>query len=110
MLKPTGKVILLLKIEVDEQSVREMIEKAIHIKVEELVRDKYFFTYNELSKYLNMSKPSIEKSLIKNGLKYYKMGSKYLFKKDEVDYFLDQVTESMTATNNDFNLFQIDYK
>ncbi len=95
----------LLDIQVDEKTVNEMLEKAINEKVEELAHQKYFMTYQELADYLNISKPVIEDRLIKNGLRYYKMGSKYLFKKNEVDEFLDDMTASMTATNNDLKFF-----
>lgn len=81
-----------------------MLEKAISEKVDEIAKKKYFLTYTELSKYLSISKPLIEERLIQNGLKYYKMGSKYLFKRDEVDEFLDHLTANMTHKNNDFKL------
>nr|WP_216667930.1 helix-turn-helix domain-containing protein [Sporosarcina jiandibaonis] len=84
-----------------------MLEKAINARVEKLAKQKYFMTYNELAEYLNLSKPTIEDRLIKNGMKYYKQGSKYLFKRDEVDAFLDSMTASMTATNNDIKFFTI---
>lgn len=96
----------MLNIEVDEKTVNIMLEKAINERVDELVKQKYFLTYSELSKYLNISRPIIEDRLIKNGLKYYKVGSKYLFKKDEVNEFLDDMTESMTATNNDLKFYR----
>ncbi|WP_449355815.1 excisionase family DNA-binding protein [Virgibacillus natechei] len=83
-----------------------MLEKEISKRVDEIVNEKYFMTYGELASYLNLSKPTIEDRLIKNGLKYYKQGSKYLFKKNEVDDFLDDMTESMTATNNDIKFFE----
>jgi len=82
-----------------------MLEKAINERVDELVKLKYFLSYNELSEYLNISKPIIEDRLIKNGLKYYKVGAKYLFKRSEVDEFLDTITASMDATNNDLKFF-----
>lgn len=82
-----------------------MLEKAINEKVDELAKMKYFMTYTELARYLNLSKPTIEDRLVKNGLKYYKQGSKYLFKKNEVDEFLDDMTASMNATNNDLKFF-----
>ncbi|ASV69980.1 excisionase [Cytobacillus kochii] len=82
-----------------------MLQKAINERVEELAKIKYFMTYQELSEYLNISKPIIEDRLIKNGLKYYKVGSKYLFKKTEVDEFLDDMTANMTLTNNDIKFF-----
>ena len=82
-----------------------MLEKAINEKVDEFAKMKYFMTYTELARYLNLSKPTIEDRLVKNGLKYYKQGSKYLFKKNEVDEFLDDMTASMNATNNDLKFF-----
>ncbi|TYR78436.1 helix-turn-helix domain-containing protein [Priestia megaterium] len=96
----------MLNIEIDEKTVNSMLEKAINERVDELAKQKYFLTYSELSEYLNISKPIIEDRLIKNGLKYYKVGSKYLFKKSEVDEFLDDMTASMTATNNDLKFYQ----
>ncbi|WP_449623196.1 helix-turn-helix domain-containing protein [Robertmurraya sp. Marseille-Q9965] len=92
----------MLDIKIDEKTVSKMLEEAISERVEELAKQKYFFTYSELSKYLNISKPVIEERLIKNGLKYYKMGSKYLFKRSDVDEFLDYITENMSTVNNDF--------
>ncbi|MEH7356805.1 helix-turn-helix domain-containing protein [Neobacillus drentensis] len=95
----------MLDIKIDEKTVSTLLENAINERVDELAKQKYFLTYNELSKYLNISKPIIEDRLIKNGLKYYKIGSKYLFKKSEVDEFLDDVTSCMNATNNDLKFF-----
>jgi len=94
-----------LEISIDEKTVNTMLEKAINEKVDELAKMKYFMTYTELARYLNLSKPTIEDRLVKNGLKYYKQGSKYLFKKNEVDEFLDDMTASMNATNNDLKFF-----
>lgn len=96
----------MLDINIDQDTVKDMLEKAINERVDELAKEKYFLTYNELASYLNLSKPTIEDRLIKNGLRYYKQGSKYLFKKDEVDLFLDEMTESMTATNNDIKFYK----
>lgn len=100
-----GQVITMLNIQVNEETVKSMLEEAIQERVEELSKQKYFMTYNELAAYLNISKPIIEDRLIKNGLKFYKVGTKYLFKRDEVDAFLDEATASMTATNNDIKFF-----
>ncbi|PGZ56827.1 excisionase [Bacillus cereus] len=96
----------MLNVQIDEKMVNSMLEKAINEKVEELAKEKYFLTYKELSEYLNISKPTIEERLVKNGLRYYKVGSKYLFKKNEVDEFLDDMTSNMNATNNDIKLYQ----
>lgn len=96
----------MLNIDIDEKTVRVMLEKAINDRVEELVNEKYFMTFADLEKYLNLSKPTIMDRLIKNGLRYYKQGSKYLFKKTEVDQFLDDMTMSMTDTNNDLKFFE----
>lgn len=95
----------MFNVQIDEKTVNEMLEKAINERVEELAKLKYFMSYKELADYLNISKPIIEDRLIKNGLKYYKVGSKYLFKKEEVDQFLDDMTASMTTTNNDLKFF-----
>lgn len=96
----------MLNIQIDEKTVQTMLEKAISERVDELAKQKYFMTYAELATYLNISKPTIEDRLIKNGLKFYKVGSKYLFKKGEVDSFLDNMTANMSATNNDINFFK----
>lgn len=95
----------MLNVQINESTVNAMLEKAIAEHVDELAKQKYFMTYNELAEYLNISKPIIEDRLIKNGLKYYKVGAKYLFKRDEVDAFLDTMTARMTATNNDIKFF-----
>ncbi|PKG22727.1 excisionase family DNA-binding protein [Niallia nealsonii] len=96
----------MLNIQIDDKVVNSMLEKAINERVEELAKQKYFLTYSDLSEYLNISKPIIEDRLIKNGLKYYKVGSKYLFKRSEVDEFLDDMTSNMNATNNDIKYYQ----
>ncbi|CAN7578862.1 excisionase family DNA-binding protein [Rossellomorea sp. LjRoot5] len=95
----------MLDITIDERMVNTLLEDAINKHVEKLAKQKYFLTYNELSQYLNISKPVIEERFIKNGLKYYKIGSKYLFKRTEVDEFLDEITECMNPTNNDLKFF-----
>ena len=95
----------MLDIRIDEKTVNTLLEEAINKRVDELAKQKYFLTYNELSNYLNISKPIIEDRFIKQGLKYYKIGSKYLFKKNEVDEFLDDITTCMNVTNNDLKFF-----
>lgn len=82
-----------------------MLENAINERVEEIAKQKYFLTFSELSKYLNISRPLIEDRLIKNGLNFYRIGSKYLFKREEVDEFLDYMTANMNIYNNDIKLF-----
>lgn len=71
----------------------------------EKAREKYFLTYSEFSQYLNISKPSIEELLIKNGCPFYKVGTKYLFKRVEIDEFLNDITEGMNNRNNDIKIF-----
>ena len=96
----------MFQLQVDEATAKQMMEAAINERVEELAKEKYFLTYNELADYLNISKPVIEDRLIKNGMKFYKVGSKYLFKRDEVDQFLDEITASMTIGHNDLKFFE----
>ncbi|XNJ08182.1 helix-turn-helix domain-containing protein [Bacillus thuringiensis serovar fukuokaensis] len=96
----------LLNVQIDEKTVNNMLEKAINERVEELAKEKYFLSFKELSEYLNISKPTIDEHLLKNGLPYYKVGTKYLFKKNEVDEFLDDMTSNMNATNNDVKLYR----
>lgn len=96
----------MFQLQVDEATAKQMMEAAINERVEELAKQKYFMTYNELSDYLNISKPVIDERLIKNGMNFYRVGSKYLFKRDEVDQFLDEITQSMTIGNNDLKFFE----
>ena len=98
----------MFNINIDEQEARELLEQAINQRVEELAHEKFFMTYKELSEYLNLSKPTIEELLINNGMKYYKVGSTYRFKKSDVDEFMNQLTSQMDIQNNDFK--QIDIK
>ena len=98
----------MFNINIDEQEARELLEQAINQRVEELAHEKFFMTYKELSEYLNLSKPTIEELLINNGMKYYKVGSTYRFKKSDVDEFMNQLTSQMDIHNNDFK--QIDIK
>src|SRR5699024_1712307 len=95
----------MFQLQVDEQTAREMMQKAIDERVEELANEKYFMTYNELADYLQISKPVIDERLIKNGMKFYKVGTKYLFKKDDVNQFLDDITANMNIGNNDFKFY-----
>lgn len=91
----------MFNINIDEQEARDMLQKAIDERIEELVHDRYFMTYKELSEYLNLSKPTIEDLLIKNGMKYYRVGSTYRFKKSDVDEFMERITNQMDNRNND---------
>lgn len=95
----------MLNVEINQETVKVMLEKAINERVDEVAKQKYFMTYAELADYLNLSRPTIEDRLLKNGLRFYKQGSKYLFRRSDVDAFLDQMCESMTATNNDIKFF-----
>ena len=95
----------MFQLQVDEQTAREMMQEAIDERVEELANEKYFMTYNELADYLQISKPVIDERLIKNGMKFYKVGTKYLFKKDDVNQFLDDITANMNIGNNDFKFY-----
>ncbi|AVO01734.1 helix-turn-helix domain-containing protein [Staphylococcus simulans] len=91
----------MFNIDIDEQEARDMLQKAIDERVEELARQKYFMNYKELSEYLNLSKPTIEDLLIKNGMRYFKVGSTYRFKKSDVDEFMERITCQMDNRNND---------
>lgn len=92
----------MFNINIDEAEAREMLQKAIDERVDELAKAKMFMTFKELSEYLNLSKPTIEDLLIKNGMKYFRCGTKYLFKRSDVDEFMEYVTSQMNNTNNDF--------
>ncbi|WP_145422135.1 helix-turn-helix domain-containing protein [Staphylococcus hominis] len=97
----------MFNINIDEQEARELLEQAINQRVDELAHEKFFMTYKELSEYLNLSKPTIEELLINNGMKYYKVGSTYRFKKSDVDEFMNQLTQHMDIHNNDFKQVNI---
>ena len=81
----------MFNIGIDEDEARELLEQAINERVDELARDKYFMTFKELSEYLNLSKPTIDELLIKNGMRYFRVGSTYRFKKSDVDAFMEQI-------------------
>ncbi|MCG3402593.1 helix-turn-helix domain-containing protein [Staphylococcus massiliensis] len=98
----------MFNINIDEDEARELLEQAINERVDELARDKYFMTFKELSEYLNLSKPTIDELLIKNGMRYFRVGSTYRFKKSDVDAFMEQITAQMDIQNND--LKRVDMK
>lgn len=91
----------MIDIQINESEARQMLEEAIEKRVEELAKEKYFMTFKELSSYLNLSKPTIDELLIKNGMKYYRVGSTYRFKRSDVDEFMDCITAQCTPLNND---------
>lgn len=91
----------MFNIGIDEDEARELLQQAIDERVEELASERYWLTYKELADYLNLSKPTIEDLLIKNGMKYFRVGSTYRFKKSDVDDFMDHITSQMDITNND---------
>lgn len=97
----------MFNINIDESEAREMLQKAIDDRIEELAKEKYFMTYKELAEYLNLSKPTIDDLLIKNGLPYYKVGSTYRFKKIDVDTFMNSITAQMDIMNNDLKNLKI---
>lgn len=96
----------LLNVQIDERTVNNMLEKAINERVEELAKQKYFMTMEELTDYLNLSRPTIMDRLLKNGCPYYKNGTRYMFKRDEIDKFLNEMTMQMSATQNDIQFFE----
>ena len=91
----------MFNIGIDEDEARELLQQAIDERVEELASERYWLTYKELADYLNLSKPTIDDLLIKNGMKYFRVGSTYRFKKSDVDDFMDHITSQMDITNND---------
>ncbi|WP_436888718.1 helix-turn-helix domain-containing protein [Mammaliicoccus sciuri] len=91
----------MFNINIDESEARQMLQEAIDKRVEELAKEKYFMTYKELAEYLNLSKPTIDELLIKNGLRYFRVGSTYRFKKSDVDNFMNSITAQMDIMNND---------
>lgn len=91
----------MFNVDINEDEAREMLQNAIDQRIEELAKEKYFMTYKELSEYLNLSKPTIDDLLIKNGMKYYRVGATYRFKKSDVDEFMDSITSQMDIMNND---------
>ena len=97
----------MFNIGMDEDEARELLEQAINERVDELARDKYFMTFKELSEYLNLSKPTIDELLIKNGMRYFRVGSTYRFKKSDVDAFMEQITAQMDIQNNDLKRVDI---
>lgn len=97
----------MFNIGIDADEARELLEQAINERVDELARDKYFMTFKELSEYLNLSKPTIDELLIKNGMRYFRVGSTYRFKKSDVDAFMEQITAQMDIQNNDLKRVDI---
>lgn len=95
----------MLNISFNDEVVKSMLQSSIDKRLDELAKEKYFMTFKDLAEYVSLSRPTIEDRLLKNGMKYYKQGSKYLFKRDEVDAFLDDMTASLTASNNDIKFF-----
>lgn len=90
----------MINIQLDDDIVNKKLDDAINAKVEELAHERYFLTMQQLSQYINLSIPVIHDRLILNDLPHYRMGTKYLFKKSEVDEFLDAMTKSLTGTND----------
>ena len=94
-------------INIDESEAREMLQKAIDERVEELASERYWLTYKQLAEYLNLSKPTIDDLLIKNGMPYFRVGSTYRFKKSDVDNFMNSITAQMDLMNNDLKTLKI---
>lgn len=97
----------MFNININEDEARDMMQQAIDQRIEELVKEKYFMTYKELSEYLNLSKPTIDDLLIKNGMKYFRVGVTYRFKKSDVDEFMDRITSQTDIMNNDLKKMKI---
>ncbi|MBO3062013.1 helix-turn-helix domain-containing protein [Mammaliicoccus fleurettii] len=97
----------MFNININENEAREMLQQAIDERVEELASERYWLTYKQLSEYLNLSKPTIDDLLIKNGMPYFKVGSTYRFKKSDVDNFMNSITSHMNIMNNDLKNLKV---
>lgn len=97
----------MFNINIDESEARQMLQEAIDERVEELASERYWLTYKELAEYLNLSKPTIDELLIKNGMPYFRVGSTYRFKKSDVDHFMNSITSQMDIMNNDLKNLKI---
>ena len=92
----------MLNVQLDEETVNQLIKDEVKKKVDELAALNYFMTYKETLEYVRMSRPTFEHALLESGLlDYYKVGTKYLFKRSDVDEALDLLTGSTTDTNRD---------
>ena len=56
---------------------------------EELIREKIFFTTNELSSYLHVSTQTINKKRKAGELPYFKIGRKVFFRKEKIDLWIN---------------------
>lgn len=97
----------MFNININESEAREMLQQAINERVEELASERYWLTYKQLAEYLNLSKPTIDDLLIKNGMPYFKVGSTYRFKKSDVDNFMNSITSHMNIMNNDLKNLKV---
>ncbi|PTI34567.1 excisionase [Mammaliicoccus vitulinus] len=97
----------MFNININEDEAREMLQQAINERVEELASERYWLTYKQLAEYLNLSKPTIDDLLIKNGMPYFKVGSTYRFKKSDVDNFMNSITSHMNIMNNDLKNLKV---
>lgn len=90
----------MLNVEIDENVVNQLLEEEIQKKVDQLSYEKYFLTLQQLSEYLNLSIPTIKENLILKGMPSYRKGTKHLFRKHEVDEFMDNMLDSLEGTND----------
>lgn len=60
------------------------------------------FSVKEVSKYLNVSESCIRKAIREHKLPYFKVMSKILFDKEQIDKYIMNESEKMQAYKNEF--------
>jgi len=76
----------------DQISIKlDILKESLLTELKEKLLGSFYLTREELRKYLKFKSISSVDNMVKFGLKKYKVGSKTLFKRFEVDEFVDNL-------------------
>ena len=87
-----------------ENIVKEKTDDYLKSVEKSVEKESMFMTFNELVKYLNMSNVSIREFLLwRNDFPKIRLGSKWLFPRNEVTNFMAKYLEEVRAVGGDIH-------
>ena len=89
---------------VDKEFFKELYNPEFEEYLATIERESMFMTFNDLVKYLNMSNVSIREFLLwRDDFPKIRLGSKWLFPRNEVADFMQKYLEEVRAVGGDIH-------
>ncbi|AET66368.1 hypothetical protein Desor_0678 [Desulfosporosinus orientis DSM 765] len=97
----------MIRVELDQKAMRELFLQRIDEHIKTIDHEVFFMNSKQLQKYLNMSWNSIVEHLISDKkFPSLKLGSKWLFPRQEVDLYMLKYYEEVQKSGGEIQKFK----